>query len=368
MPHDACYEPLLQRACELAMRGEGFVEPNPMVGCVVAQQGNGDAWQIIGEGWHERFGGPHAEVNALAAAGKSAQGATLFVTLEPCCHTGKTPPCTDAIIAAGVRRVVVGHTDPFSQVAGGGIAALESAGIEVVLGQDKKIKKRLAPYLMLTEQKRPWVLAKWAMTLDGKIATSTGDSRWISGEASRAVVHKLRGRMDGVLIGAGTLVADDPLLTARPPGPRTPVRIVVAGDRPLPLEAKLFASVDLGPVMVYTGKNFPADNAEGLTERGVEVLSTSDGIRGLLDELGKRQLTNVLVEGGSRLLGELFDAQLVDEAHVFIAPKLLGGTDAPSPIAGEGFTKMADASELMDPQSERLGEDVHVWGHLRRFS
>ena len=322
--------------------------------------------RIVGEGWHERFGGPHAEVNALAIAGEQAQGATLFVTLEPCCHTGKTPPCTEAVIAAGIRRVVIGHADPFPQVAGKGIAALKAANIEVVSRESKEAKKLLAPYWMLTEHRRPWVIAKWAMTLDGKIATSTGDSRWISGEASRALVHQLRGRMDAVIVGAGTLVADDPMLTARPPGARTPVRIIVAGDRPLPLEAQLFASVDQGPVIVAIGKKYPADNAKALTERGVEVLTADDGVRGLLAELGKRQLTNVLVEGGSRLLGELFDAHLVDEAHTFIAPKLIGGADAPSPIAGKGFTKMADALELIDPQTEPLGNDIHLWGHVRR--
>jgi diaminohydroxyphosphoribosylaminopyrimidine deaminase/5-amino-6-(5-phosphoribosylamino)uracil reductase len=226
----------MARALDLAARGEGFVEPNPMVGCVVVQEG-----RVVGEGWHERFGGPHAEVNALRAAGERARGATLVVTLEPCCHTGKTPPCVDALLAAGVARVVVGVDDPFPRVAGAGLAALRAAGVECVVGVGvAEARGLLAPYLKLTITGLPWTIAKWAMTLDGKIATSTGDSQWISGPESRAAVHEIRSRVDAVVVGAGTLVADDPLLTARPIGGAAPRRVatrgVFAGDRALPRE------------------------------------------------------------------------------------------------------------------------------------
>ena len=207
----------IRRALELAARGQGAVEPNPMVGCVVAQGA-----EIIGEGWHRRFGQAHAEVEALQMAGNRAAGATLYVTLEPCCHQGKTPPCTEAVAASGVRRVVIALRDPFPQVQGGGIAAFQAAGLTVEVGLLGAEAARLnAPYLKLVETGRPWIIAKWAMTLDGKIATHTGESRWISNPRSREIVHALRGRVDAVMIGRGTAERDNPLLTARPAGPRT---------------------------------------------------------------------------------------------------------------------------------------------------
>src|SRR5713226_4734415 len=205
----------MSRAFDLAERGRGYVEPNPLVGAVVVR-----AEQVVGEGWHQRYGEAHAEINALAAAGEAARGATLYVTLEPCCHHGKTPPCTDAVLRAGIRRVVAAMTDPFPQVAGQGAALLRAAGVAVDIGTAEAEARRLnAPYLKLLATGRPYVHAKWAMTLDGKIATRTGDSKWISSEASRKPVHKLRGRMDAVIVGIGTALAEDPRLTARPPGP-----------------------------------------------------------------------------------------------------------------------------------------------------
>ena len=209
----------MRRALELAARGEGFVEPNPMVGCVIAQGA-----EIIGEGWHRRFGQPHAEVEALRMAGDRAAGATLYVTLEPCCHFGKTPPCTRAVLASGVRRVVAAQTDPFPQVRGLGIAELRAAGLSVEVGLLESDARRLiAPYLKLVQTGRPWIIAKWAMTLDGKIATRSGQSRWISGPPSRQLVHALRGRVDAIMVGRETADRDDPLLTARPAGPRTAI-------------------------------------------------------------------------------------------------------------------------------------------------
>src|SRR3954451_2333572 len=220
----------MRQALQLAERGRGVVEPNPLVGAVVVRGG-----VAVGEGWHQRFGGPHAEVHALAAAGDAARGATLYVTLEPCCHYGKTPPCTDAVLRAGIARVVAAMTDPFPQVAGQGVAILRAAGVDVETGTGEAEARRLnAPYLTLLGKGRPYVHAKWAMTLDGKIATAAGDSKWISGDASRRLVHDLRGRMDAIIVGAGTVRADDPLLTARPPEPRTPARIVLSTSGRLP--------------------------------------------------------------------------------------------------------------------------------------
>ncbi|MFZ5831242.1 MAG: bifunctional diaminohydroxyphosphoribosylaminopyrimidine deaminase/5-amino-6-(5-phosphoribosylamino)uracil reductase RibD, partial [Planctomycetota bacterium] len=205
----------MRRALELAAEGEGYVEPNPMVGCVIAQGA-----ETLGEGWHRRFGGPHAEIEALRIAGPRAAGATMFVTLEPCCHFGKTPPCTRAVVDAGIRRVVVAIGDPFPAVAGGGLAELRAAGIETTIGVlEAEAAELVAPYLKLLRTGLPWVIAKWAMTLDGKIATHTGVSRWISGPESRAVVHRLRGRVDAIVVGRQTAAIDDPQLTARPPGP-----------------------------------------------------------------------------------------------------------------------------------------------------
>ncbi|QDV76336.1 bifunctional diaminohydroxyphosphoribosylaminopyrimidine deaminase/5-amino-6-(5-phosphoribosylamino)uracil reductase RibD [Botrimarina mediterranea] len=348
----------MRRALQLAARGEGLVEPNPMVGCVVVLDG-----AIVGEGFHQRFGGPHAEVNALKAAGDRAKGAKLFVTLEPCCHTGKTPPCVEAVLAAGVKRVVIAMRDPFPKVDGGGIRALEAAGVECVVGVLEDDARRLvAPYLKLLETGRPWVIAKWAMTLDGKIATSTLDSQWISNEASRARVHRLRGRVDAVIVGARTLVADDPLLTARPTGPRTPLRIVIAGDKPLPIDRKLWNTPDDGAVLVAVGEGYPAADAQQLRDRGVEVLTATPPQ--LLDELGRRRLTNVLVEGGGKLLGQFFDQQLIDESWAFVAPKLIGGT-GPGPIGGEGVAFMRDALTFTEVTHESIDGDLLIRGRTK---
>ena len=300
----------MRRALELAVRGQGFVEPNPMVGCVIAQGA-----EIIGEGFHRRFGQAHAEVEALRIAGDRAAGATLYVTLEPCCHHGKTPPCTRAVLASGVRRVVVAARDPFPQVQGGGIAELQAAGVDVEVGLLEAEARRLnAPYLKLVETGRPWIIAKWAMTLDGKIATRTGESRWISNPQSREIVHELRGRVDAVVVGRGTAERDDPLLTARPPGPRTAVRVVLDTQASLGSDSQLVRTASEAPVLVAVGEeSSPADRSR-LRDAGCEVF-VCDGethaarLDALLAELGRRRLTNVLVEGGGRLLGSLLDAR-----------------------------------------------------------
>ncbi len=250
----------MQRALALAAAGQGFVEPNPMVGCVIARGA-----EIVGEGRHRRFGGDHAEVEALRLVGPRAAGATLYVTLEPCCHFGKTPPCTGAILAAGVRRVVAAMSDPFPQVAGGGAAELRAAGVEVELGLLEDDARRLnAPYLKLIQRGRPWVIAKWAMTLDGKIATRTGASRWISGAQSRRAVHALRGRMDAIVVGRETALHDDPLLTARPPGPRTPLRIVLDTRASLRNDSQLVRTAHESPVLIAAGSEASAADCRRL--------------------------------------------------------------------------------------------------------
>lgn len=360
----------MRRALELAERGRGYVEPNPLVGCVIVKEG-----QVVGEGWHARYGGPHAEVEALAAAGPQAHGATMYVTLEPCCHQGKTPPCTEAILQAGIRRVVAAMRDPFPQVAGGGLRRLAAAGLEVELGLGAEEAETLnAPYLKLLTAGRPWIIAKWAMTLDGKIATRAGYSRWISGEAARQIVHALRGRVDGILIGRRTAQLDDPLLTARPSDgapPRIATRIVVDSLARLPSFSQLVRTARQFPTLIATGPDAPDKDLRRLAAAGCEVLpfappSHFERLIQLLDELGRRRMTNVLVEGGSSLFGSLLDAGQIDEVHCFIAPKLFGGQKARSPIRGAGVEQIAEALVLHRPQHRVLGDDLYVWGRIRR--
>jgi len=357
----------MQRALELAAQGEGYVEPNPMVGCVIVQGA-----EIIGEGWHRRFGGPHAEIEALRMAGPRAAGATLYVTLEPCCHQGKTPPCTRAVVEAGVARVVVAQRDPFPEVAGGGIVELEAAGVEVVVGvREAEARQLNAPYLKLLETGRPWIMAKWAMTLDGKTATRTGSSRWISNEQSRALVHRLRGRVDAIVVGRETARRDDPLLTARPPGPRTAIRVVVDSRGTLASGNRLVRTAKEVPVLVAVGPEATRSNRQRLAKAGCEVFvcpaeNREARLGQLIEELGRRRLTNVLVEGGGRLVGSLLDANQIDEVHVFIAPKLLGGMSAVSPMAGEGIDEVYQALTLESADVLQVGTDIYVHGRLAR--
>lgn len=332
-------------AIDLAARGRGFVEPNPMVGAVIV---TGDR-QIAGCGFHERFGGPHAEVVALNHAGDRARGGTLYVTLEPCCHWGKTPPCTDALIRAGLSRVVVAMRDPFPPVDGGGLARLREAGIQVDLGEMQADAERLnAPYLTRLRHRRPYAIAKWAMSLDGKIATSTGDSRWISSPQARESVHELRGRVDGIMVGAGTVRRDDPRLTARPPGSRVAARIVATRSGRLPDSCELVKTIDQAPVIVWT----TADGADRLGPwqmRGAEI-RTDPSLGEFLAVLADRGFTNLLVEGGGQLHGTFHDLDLIDEIHAYIGTIVIGGDSAPTPVGGRGHPVIADAAGWESPK------------------
>lgn len=360
-------EPLMRRALELARRGVGCVEPNPAVGAVISD----DQGQILGEGWHQQFGGPHAEVHALKAAGSSARGANLYVTLEPCNHFGKTPPCSQAVIAAGLRRVVIATTDPAKHGSGSGIDELRAARIEVEVGLlDDQAQRLIAPFSRLMSQGLPWVHAKWAMTLDGKIATSSGSSQWISGERSRAIVHQLRGRMDAIITGIGTVLADDPLLTARPPGPRTALRIVLDSTCRLPLDSQLVRTATTAPVMIVTTESAAPDKMDRLREAGVEVLPLAADIEQrpnlleLLRELGRRRVTNVLIEAGGHVIGNFLDQRLINEVHAFIAPKLVGGQNALSPVGGIGIDLMSRSITLRDTEVQTLNGDIYVHGDV----
>jgi diaminohydroxyphosphoribosylaminopyrimidine deaminase/5-amino-6-(5-phosphoribosylamino)uracil reductase len=359
-------ETWMRRALELAERGRGAVEPNPLVGAVVVRDG-----QVAGEGWHQRFGGPHAEVVALAEAGPAARGSTLYVTLEPCCHHGKTPPCTDAVLRAGITRVVVAMPDPFPAVAGKGVEQLRQAGVPVEVGIEEAAARRLnAPYLTLLSQGRPYIHLKWAMTLDGKIATRTGNSKWISGPASRGLVHQLRGRMDAIVIGIGTALADDPQLTARPPGPRTAVRVVLDSQGRLPVDSQLVRTARAVPTLVACTE-MPAIREEELRAHGCEVLhlpaeedTGRPQVAALLAEMGRRRWTNVLIEGGSVVLGSFLDAGAVEEVHVFIAPRLAGGAAARTPVGGRGVDQVASALNLGEWTVTESEGDWYI--HARR--
>ncbi len=352
-------EQWMRRALALAERGRGSVEPNPLVGAVVVRDG-----QLVGEGWHERYGQAHAEVNALTAASEAARGATLYVTLEPCCHHGKTPPCTEAILRAGVGRVVAAMLDPFPQVAGQGAALLRAADVTVEADVLEAEARRLnAPYLTLLRTGRPYVHAKWAMTLDGKIATRIGDSKWISGTDSRRRVHELRGRMDGILVGIGTALADDPQLTARPPGPRTATRIVLDSRCRLPLTSHLATTARTIPTLIVATEAASSESVAALAAVGCEVLRLPD-VRALLEELGRRRMTNLLVEGGSGVLGSFLDIKMIDEIHVFVAPRLAGGAAARTPIGGLGVESIAQALTLKDWTVEQTAEDLYIRGRF----
>lgn len=356
----------MRQALLLAERGRGRVEPNPLVGAVVVQEG-----KVVGRGWHQRFGGPHAEVFALEEAGEAARGGTLYVTLEPCCHFGKTPPCTDAILRAGVKRVVAAMTDPFPEVSGRGIARLRQHGVAVEVGcLADEAEEVNAPYLKLVRTGRPYVIAKWAMTLDGRIATVTGDSRWISSEASRCKVHELRGRVDAILIGIGTALADDPLLTARPPGPRTACRIVLDSRLRLPLSSRLVQTARVAPVLIFHEPQADAVSKDRLEAAGCECVSLPttgcrEAIGPVLDELGRRRFTNLLVEGGAEILGSFFEAGHVDEVMVFVAPIIVGGRSALGPVGGRGAATLQDALRLARWTVEASGEDWLIRGRFR---
>jgi diaminohydroxyphosphoribosylaminopyrimidine deaminase/5-amino-6-(5-phosphoribosylamino)uracil reductase len=348
-----------------AAQGAGFVEPNPLVGAVVVRDG-----RLVAVAHHERFGGPHAEVLALERAGELANGSTLYVTLEPCCHFGKTPPCTRAVIASGVTRVVAAMGDPYPQVGGRGLAALEAAGISVDVGcQAEPARELNAPYLKRLFTGLPYVTAKWAMTLDGKAAAASGDSRWISSEPSRRLVHEFRGRMDAIVTGIGTVLADDPELTARIPNPpRRPARIVLDSAARLPVNSLLGQSARDVPVLVAVTDSADTERIDRLARLGCEVVAfRAEGqvpIAPLLEELGRRGMTNVLVEGGGRVLGSFFDQGQVDALDIFVAPILEGGDHCRTPVRGRGHEFMREAMRLRQVDVAETGGDFRFRGRL----
>jgi diaminohydroxyphosphoribosylaminopyrimidine deaminase/5-amino-6-(5-phosphoribosylamino)uracil reductase len=366
----------LIRAIELAGNGAGAVKPNPLVGAVVARDG-----EILGEGWHERFGGAHAEVNAIEACGLAdLGGATLYVSLEPCCHEGKTPPCTEAIMHTGIRRVVIASDDPTEKASGRSLGILRDEGVEVVMADGElAARARLLnqPFRKHARVGRPWVLFKSAMTLDGKVATRTGDSKWISGEDSRLLAHRWRASVDAVVVGIGTALADDPQLTARPDGllaelGEQPRRVVFDSLARLPPNSQLVAAAAEIPLTIVVSRAAARAETDTLEAAGVQVLvATGENeparVRSALDQLGSMEVTSVLLEGGPHLAGAFLDAGEIDELRLFLAPLLLGGSAARDPLEGEGVQRISEAVRALSFGCESVGEDLLISARLREW-
>jgi diaminohydroxyphosphoribosylaminopyrimidine deaminase / 5-amino-6-(5-phosphoribosylamino)uracil reductase len=352
----------MRRALALARRGSATVAPNPKVGAVVLAADG----RVVGEGWHRRVGEPHAEVVALAAAGEAARGATLVVTLEPCAHFGRTPPCVDAVLAAGVRRVVASHRDPDPRTAGAGFARLAAHGVEVEVGLGAREAIALnLPFLVSRVFGRPAVTLKWAASLDGKIATAGGESRWITGVAARRRALELREEHDAVLVGSGTALADDPRLTRRLGRAGRPIVRVVL-DRRLRLSPRARLLAEPGELLVYTASR-DVERAAALAAAGAEVVGLETPEPGeVLADLGRRGVQSVLVEGGGEVAAAFFAAGVWDRVVAFVAPSLIGGAAAPSPLAGAGIAGLASRGRLAATEFRRRGEDFEVTGIRER--
>lgn len=366
----------LARAIELARRGAGAVRPNPVVGAVIARDG-----EVVGEGWHCEYGGAHAEVNAIEACGlEDLSNATLYVSLEPCCHEGKTPPCTDAILQAGIRRVVVASDDPTEKASGRGLGILRDEGVEVVMADGEVASSaRLLnqAFRKHARARRPWVLFKSAMTLDGKVATRTGDSQWISGEASRDLAHRWRASVDAVVVGIGTALADDPQLTARPEGTpaepeRQPRRVVFDSLARLPPGSQLVSAAAEIPLTLVVSRAAARADVDALEAAGAHVLvATGENeparVRSALDQLAAEGVASVLLEGGPHLAGAFLDAGEIDEVRLFLAPVLFGGSAARDPLEGEGVERISEALRALTMDCERVGEDLLITARLREW-
>ncbi len=362
----------MEYALSLAELSLGYTSPNPAVGAVVVKDG-----VVVGMGYTQPPGSDHAEVVALKQARDRARDATMYVILEPCCHYGRTPPCTEAIISAGITSVHVAMVDPNPLVAGKGVARLKDAGIKVVIGEyEDKARQINESYIKYITTGTPFVVAKFAMSLDGKIATREGDSRWISGEESRKYVHKLRQQVDAIMVGVNTIITDNPRLSARGccggKGGKViqqPLRVILDGKGRMPVESRVFHEPG-STLLVVAGELSPQKQDE-LTQAGAEILALEgDGdiinLERLLAILGERQITSLLVEGGSHLLGELFDSGLIDKVMVFIAPIIIGGSGAKSAVAGSGAALVSEALRLRDVEMRTFADDVLVSGYVTK--
>ena len=365
-----CAEKFMLRALELARRGEGRTRPNPAVGAVIVRDG-----RVLGEGYHPQAGQPHAEIFALRQAGESARGANLYVTLEPCCHHGRTGPCADAVVAAGIARVFIGTSDPNPRVSGKGMARLQESGTQVRLGiLEKDCRRLIAPFAKHVTTGLPFVLLKTAMTLDGKTATATGQSQWISNPSSREYVHRLRDRVDAVMVGIGTVLKDNPRLSTRlPEGGRDADRVVVDARLELPETSAVLDVAAPATTLIGTTRLAPADKVARLKERGIRVLQMADidgrvDLRALMGELGNLGMQSILLEGGGGLNSAALEAGIIDRVMVFIAPMIFGGNDGKGIFSGQGATNLHDALRLSDIRVQRFEDDILIEGEVRRCS
>lgn len=357
----------MQQALQIAAYAAGRTSPNPLVGAVIVKDG-----RVVGQGWHRKAGTEHAEIHALRQAGELAAGATIYVTLEPCSHYGRTGPCSKALIDARIKRVVIAMLDPNPLVAGKGVAMLKAAGIEVETGLLQEQAERLNEvFLKWIMTKMPFAVMKTAMTLDGKIATAAGNSKWISNEVSRRRVHELRDVYDGILVGIGTVLADDPALTTRlaSQSGKNPLRIVVDSRARTPLTAKVVTDGQAETLIAVTVAA-EAAKVEALRQAGVEVLVVNDGqqvdLKQLFCRLGERGICSIFVEGGALINYSLLKAGLIDKVYSFIAPKMVGGSSAPGPVGGDGVETLDQAFLLEDVETELLAGDILVSGYINR--
>ncbi|MBZ9688766.1 bifunctional diaminohydroxyphosphoribosylaminopyrimidine deaminase/5-amino-6-(5-phosphoribosylamino)uracil reductase RibD [Clostridium estertheticum] len=367
----------MKRALELSKKAVGFVNPNPLVGAVIVKDN-----RIIGEGYHEYFGGPHAEVNAFANAKENAfknaacdvEGATMYVTLEPCSHYGKTPPCADAIVKNKISKVVIGMIDPNPLVAGRGIEILRKNGIEVITGiMDTEIMKTNEIFIKYITEKQPFCIMKTAMTLDGKIATSTGDSKWISNEKSRAYVHELRQMVTGIMVGIGTVLKDDPELTTRREGllSLNPTRIIIDSRARIPLEAKVLKCDEKTKTIIVTTEFADKSKIEAIKQKGAEVIVTQSknnwvDLKHLMTVLGEMGIDSILLEGGSTLNYSAIEAGVVDKIITFIAPQIFGGTSGKTSVGGKGIEYVKDSIKLLDTEVTKFDEDIMIEGYIKK--
>ena len=363
-------EEYMRRALELARKGEGHTSPNPMVGCVVVKDG-----RIISEGYHEKYGEFHAERNALTRCTEDTAGADLYVTLEPCCHQGKTPPCTDIIIEKKIARVFVGSMDSNPLVAGKGVQILRDHGIYVETGiLDAECRKLNEVFYHYIATKTPFVVMKYAMTLDGKIACATGDSKWVTGEIARTQVHRMRGRYRGIMVGIGTVLADDPMLNCRVEGGVDPVRIICDSNLHIPTESQIVKTAsDIETIVACSQEALESERKQEkirrLREAGIQIIGT-EGAHGvnlveLMKKLGEQNIDSILLEGGGTLNASALEDGIVNKVYAYIAGKLIGGMDARSPVEGMGIDRMADAITLQNMEIEKLGDDFCIVGYVK---
>lgn len=360
-------ENYMRLALELAERGRGKVNPNPMVGAVIVKEN-----RVIGKGFHECYGEAHAEVNAFLNANEDVEGSTLYVTLEPCSHHGKTPPCVDKIIHKKIKKVVIGSLDPNPLVSGKGVKKLIDAGIEVITGvledECKELNRVFMKYIV---EKKPFVIMKTAMSLDGKISTKTGESKWITSYESRKCVHQLRDKVKGIMVGVNTIIADNPELTCRIENGNNPIRIIVDSKLRIPVESKVLENQNLAKTIVATTNYADRTKKDEIEKKGVKVLIIKSleervDLQELMLQLGQENIDSILLEGGGTLNFSALKQGIVDKVQVYIAPKIIGGENSKAPVGGSGIEYLVDAFNLDNIKSKMIGEDILIEGYIRR--